>query len=295
MQEILTTLGLATSLAPKPSSTFMCRSSSAHGKDQVPCLRENSRPLSLRFPSSEDGETASLSLAQNRSLSCAPWWTQRAFIPSASVSLPSSLGTPQWRMIHTVQRHIQFKNSNLQVDADSKCAFKHTAKPADEKTNSASIAVHIPLNDERQMQLRTIQSDDKTQIRVRLHHLAKKVRSQRETLGLTLGVIQTGSQNQRNANAPTFEERSIAWTTQKTCTKFQVRILRIDVGCSNQVLGAMFFTFCHYFEKREFIVDSGASLQILSTNDLTPERTGNDSKVNGSISRNYCKWNYSYD
>ena len=33
-----------------------------------------------------------------------------------------------------------------------KCAYKHTAKPADERKNLASIAIHIPSNDERQMQ-----------------------------------------------------------------------------------------------------------------------------------------------
>ena len=31
-------------------------------------------------------------------------------------------------------------------------------------------------------------------------------------LGRALGVIQTGSQSQRNPNAPTFEERPIEWT-----------------------------------------------------------------------------------
>ena len=54
--KFLPLLGLATSLAQKSSSMFMCRSSSTYGKDQVQRLRENSRPLSLRFPSSEDGE-----------------------------------------------------------------------------------------------------------------------------------------------------------------------------------------------------------------------------------------------
>ena len=41
VQEILTTVGLATSLAQKSSSTFMCWSSSACVKDQVPCLLES--------------------------------------------------------------------------------------------------------------------------------------------------------------------------------------------------------------------------------------------------------------
>ena len=47
----------------------------------------------------------------------------------------------------------------------SGCKFgdsKHTAKSADEKKKSATIAFLIPPNDERQMQLQKVQSDDKT-------------------------------------------------------------------------------------------------------------------------------------
>ena len=61
----------------------------------------------------------------------------------------------------------------------------HTATLADEKEKSASMAIHIPSNDERQMQRRTIQSDDKTHNRVRL---------EKGNVGPTLGVIQTESQ-----------------------------------------------------------------------------------------------------
>ena len=39
----------------------------------------------------------------------------------------------------------------------------------------------------------------------------EQVCSRERKLGPSLGVIQTGSQNQRNPNAPTFEERSIDW------------------------------------------------------------------------------------
>ena len=94
------------------------------------------------------------------------------------------------------------QNSKLQADTDFgvKRACKQTAKLADEKGHSATIAPsHIPPNDERQMQLREIQSDDKYVLK-------------REKLRPTLGVIQIRSQNQRNANAPTFDERSIEWT-----------------------------------------------------------------------------------
>ena len=48
----------------------------------------------------------------------------------------------------------------------------------------------------------TAKSDDKTQFRVRLHHLANSYFHLR---------VQIGSQNQRNPNAPTFGERSIEW------------------------------------------------------------------------------------
>ena len=43
------------------------------------------------------------------------------------------------------------------------CIQTHIAKPADETRYPVSIAIHIPSNDERQMQLRKIQSDSKTQ------------------------------------------------------------------------------------------------------------------------------------
>ena len=39
-----------------------------------------------------------------------------------------------------------------------------------------------------------------------------KFKAPKGYLGRTLGVMQTGSQHQRNPNAPTFEERSIEWT-----------------------------------------------------------------------------------
>ena len=49
------------------------------------------------------------------------------------------------------------------------------------KDKSATIAIYIPANDERQMQLRKIQSTDKTQFRVRLHYLANRYFLKRET------------------------------------------------------------------------------------------------------------------
>ena len=129
------------------------------------------------------------------------------------------------------------------------------------------------------MQLRQLQSDDKTRFWVRLHDLANKYVLKREILGRALGIIQTGSQNQQNPNAPTFEERSVEWTLRSgrkrqgisfgyhttTCTKFQVRILTINKGSSNRVPRAMLL------QEGECIVDSGASLRMMSKSDLTPQ------------------------
>ena len=80
------------------------------------------------------------------------------------------------------------QNSKLLMDANSetKCAYKHTAKLADAKKNSASIALHFPSNEERQMQLRKFRSNAKTQYRVRLHHLANKYVLKRDKSGRDL-------------------------------------------------------------------------------------------------------------
>ena len=55
------------------------------------------------------------------------------------------------------------------VQNSSLCRFEHSATLDDEKINSASTAIQIPSNDDEQMQ-----SNDKTQFRVRLRHLATK-------------------------------------------------------------------------------------------------------------------------
>ena len=100
--------------------------------------------------------------------------------------------------------------------------------------------------------------------------------SKKETLGRTLGVIQTGSQYQRNPSAPTFEERSIEWTLSieekqgkqlklltRKCPKFQ--------GSSSLVPRAIFLHFVKLHRKEENSVDSGASLHMMSDSDLTPK------------------------
>ena len=111
------------------------------------------------------------------------------------------------------------------------------------------------------------------------------VRSEKkkEKLGHTLGVILTGSENLRNPNTPTFEEDPSSGPCAKwqghqlgsytrTCTKHQVRTLRIKISSSNRVLGAMLHHLLWELRKGESpIVDSGASLHMMSTSDLTPE------------------------
>ena len=48
---------------------------------------------------------------------------------------------------------------------------------------SATFASYIPANDERQMQLRKNQSDDKAQSQVTLHYLANKYVLKKGTVG----------------------------------------------------------------------------------------------------------------
>ena len=66
------------------------------------------------------------------------------------------------------------QNINLQQDANSETSVHTNTLLNLLMEKSAFVAIHIPLNDERQMQLRKNQSDDKTQVRVRFHHLANK-------------------------------------------------------------------------------------------------------------------------
>ena len=131
----------------------------------------------------------------------------------------------------------QTSNPQVDVNSETSSVHTHTAKTADEKRNSVSFASHTPSNDERLMQLRQIQSDDKTQFRVRLHHLANRYVLKRETLGPTLGLSQTGSQNQGSPNDPTEEERSIERTLSmegkaRTAARICTNAHKIPGSCS---------------------------------------------------------------
>ena len=68
------------------------------------------------------------------------------------------------------------QNSKLHLDANSETSvFTNTLlEMLLLQKKSATFAVHTMANDERQMQSQKMQSDDKTQVRVRLHHLANR-------------------------------------------------------------------------------------------------------------------------
>ena len=113
-------------------------------------------------------------------------------------------------------------------------------------------------------------SDDKTQYRVWLRHLANKY------------VLKNGWDLHLESSRPDVKVSDVrtlqhagkdpssgrcAWkkwqghqlgSCTKACAMFQVRILRIGMGSSNQVLRAMFLHFLKLRRKRESIVDSGA-------------------------------------
>ena len=186
------------------------------------------------------------------------------------------------------------------------CIFKHTAKSGDEKKISASIAFHTPSNDERQMQLRKIQSDAKTQYRLRLHHLAKKnVLTRKKIWDLHLESSRPGSHNQRNPNAPTFEDRSIEWTSsmeekaRKAAWIFLHKNLYKVAGSYSENRHNVFrpspasnvsSPSLTKSKETEFIVDSGASLHMLSKSDLTSEEQETIQKSKGPaviVTRSY--------
>ena len=108
--------------------------------------------------------------------------------------------------------------------------------------NSAAFAIHISSNDLPQRQLQKIQSYDKTQFRVRLHHLANRYVLKRKMGAHLWSHPDRFKKKQRNPSAPTFGERSIegalrmeeqarksAWVSHtQSCTQCHVRILRVE-------------------------------------------------------------------
>ena len=177
-----------------------------------------------------------------------------------------------------------------------KCAFRYTAQLAYERNKSSSIAIDIPSNDERQIQPRKNQSDDKTQYRVRRHHSSNMYVLKRDNLGPTFGVIQTGSQNQRTPNAPTCEERSFEWTlsveeeTRKAAWISHKNVFRVVTGsyCDDRhnfftprPAKQCFFTSYNYVEwENSFWTREHHSIRWVKS-DLTPEQQETIQKSKG--------------
>ena len=141
-----------------------------------------------------------------------------------------------------------------------KSAHEHTAQPADEKNNSASAAIHIPSNDERQMQFLKIQSDDKASTPSETSYLANEYVLRRKhldlhlessRLDLNISRIQTLQHSRQDLSHGLWawkKNKEISLDLSRTCTTFQVRILRNEKGSSNQVLHLP----CNYVERERY-------------------------------------------
>ena len=133
--------------------------------------------------------------------------------------------------------------------------------------------------------------------------------AQKGRCGRSIGVIQTASQNQRNPNAPTFEERSIEWTSSMK-EKNKESSLVFFHKSGHKVPGSYSENRSRFFKpspainvsspsfaasnESGFIVDPGASLHMMSKKWFDSRRAGTDTKVEGSISYYECTWNYLY-
>ena len=146
-----------------------------------------------------------------------------------------------------------------------------------ERKNQATIASRIPANDECEMQLQKVQSDDKTQFRVRLPHLANRSVLKRGIWGPTLGV-QTGSKSQRNPNAPTLGERSIGQTVRveemarKSAWTLHKNVYTIPASYSENRPASNASSPPVRTSQENFIVDSRTSLRMKSKNKLASEK-----------------------
>ena len=181
--------------------------------------------------------------------------------------------------------------SKLQVDADSECAYKHTAKPDVEKKNSASIGIRIPSNDERRDATteKSVWWQDpipsETFIISRTQYVHKKREIGPYIWSHPDWISKSGKFKRSNILRKICrmdlelgrkkQGQQLGFYT-RTCTRFQVPILTIEIGSSNQVPRAMFLHSQKLRRKRE----TGASLQMMSKRDLfDSRRTGNESKV----------------
>ena len=113
----------------------------------------------------------------------------------------------------------------------------------------------------------------------------EEIRFHKGKSGPTLGVMQTRSQNQRNPNAPTFEERSIGWTLsteENARTAASLKNACTIAGSCSENRKLFFFkpgppsnvsslSKTASKDSELIIVDSEASLHLMSRSDLTPE------------------------
>ena len=182
------------------------------------------------------------------------------------------------------------KNSKLQADATSE-----TNAPSNTQQNmltirqfSAPIAIHIPWQ-------------AKSHYREGLHHLANQYAPKREKwdphLELRTSEIQTlwpSKKDLSNGRWAWKKARNSLDFYTRTCTEFQVHILRIETSWFFKSSPAnSIFTFYNYIE-RERIHCGHGSFTSYDEKKLIPEEQDTIWKIEGSINYHDCKWNYSY-
>ena len=131
---------------------------------------------------------------------------------------------------------------HLQWDEGSEtCVYKHTAKSAGE----ATVAIHMTANDE--------QSNNKTQIRVRFHHLANRFVLEEQRIGTNTWShadrIRTPAKSKRSNIQGKINRidlshgrnvKDISLDMAQACTQFQVHVLRLNTSSPNRIPRAMF-------------------------------------------------------
>ena len=123
--------------------------------------------------------------------------------------------------------------------------------------NSAIIAIHITANDERQMRLHKVQSDDKTQFRVRLRYLPNKY-----VLGCSPPHLISKSAKSKRSNIRGKIHRM-------DLAQCQFHILSIDISSSNRVSRAMFLHLLRQLRRER----THCGLKSITSYDTTEEAT----------------------
>ena len=203
------------------------------------------------------------------------------------------------------------QNSKRWMDANSETSvYTNTLqKSLNEKANWASITINIQSNDERQMQLRKIQSDDKIRFWVGLYRLANYYVLKKGKIGTYTGshpdrISKSTKSKRSNIRGKTYRmdfengrdsKESILDFDTKEWTQFQVRVLRTNIDASNRVPRAMFLHLLDNFGSKRIHCGLGSFASYDQQKWFGSRRTGCDSQVEGSIRYYDCKWTYSYD